>query len=477
MLTAKTILGAGWTVSARLAGRAIDFITVLVLARALTPADFGLTAIASTLVFVLDAVFEVPLILALTSLKDVTKSHLDTAFTLGALRGIVLALIVLAAAFPFAHIYNDNRLPALVAALAFGPIARSLYSPGMVRHVRQMSFRQNFTAELLGKLAASVLAVLVVYLGGGYWAIVVSSAFSTFATTLISYVLAPYRPALSLSKLSDFSSFLGWFSTAQIFTALSWQFDRILLGYFVSKSDLGQYTMASDLAILPSQSMVGPAMQPLMAAFARINDDRERLRSAYLKAARLTMMLAASTCIGISLTSDLIVTVLLGAKWTEAAMYLQWLALSVALNVYYQPMHALALALNRTNLIFRLSVIEACSRIVLVLLGLYFYSLTGVIAARVAMSVVVFILSMLCARHMIGATITSALINLWKVAVAGAAMAVLVLVLRHEMDGHDLNAIVELALTAVFGAAVYVATLAALGVEFKHYLNGLGARG
>jgi O-antigen/teichoic acid export membrane protein len=477
MLTTKTILGAGWTVSSRLAGRATDFVTVLVLARALTPADFGLVAIASTLVLILDAVFEVPLILALTSLKSVTKSHLDTAFTLGVLRGLALSLIVLTAAWPFAHIYNDDRLPALVAALAFGPIARSLYSPGMVKYVRQLSFRQNFTAELLGKIIASVLAILVVYLGGGYWAIVVSSSFSTFATTFISYVLAPYRPRLSLSRFSEFSSFLGWFSTAQIFTALSWQFDRILLGYFITKSELGQYTMASDLASLPSQSLIGPAMQPLMAAFARISDDRERLRSAYLKASRFTMMFAAPACIGISLTSDLIVNVLLGAKWTEAAIYLQWLALSVMLNTFYQPVHALALVTNRTNLIFRLSVIEACTRIVLVLLGLYFYSLMGVIAARMAMSVIVFSLSILFARHMIGTTLTSALANLWKVAVASAAMAVLVLVLRHEMGERAVNAVVELALTGAFGAAVYVVALSALGVRFRHYLVGLGARG
>src|SRR5262249_55176819 len=155
------------------------------------------------------------------------------------------------------------------------------------------------------------LAVSVAYLGGGYWAIAIGSLSSHVATTIISYVIAPYRPRLSFSRFSDFSSFLGWLSLAQIFVAVSWQFDRILLGYFITKSDLGQYTMASDIAVLPTQSMIGPAMQPLIAAFSQINDDRERLRTAYLKASRFTMMLAAPTCIGMSLTSDLIVHVLL----------------------------------------------------------------------------------------------------------------------------------------------------------------------
>ncbi len=474
MLTTKTILGAGWTVSSRLAGRAIDFVTVLVLARALTPADFGLTAIASSLVFIMDAVFEVPLILALTRLRSITRSHLDTAFTLGVLRGLLLSSIVLAAAWPFAHIYHDDRLTGLIAALVVGPTARSLYSPGMVKYVRDMSFRQNFAAELLGRLISSVLAISVAYGGGGYWAIAVGSLSSSVATTLISYFLAPYRPRLSLSKFSDFSSFLGWFSTSQIFVAVSWQFDRILLGYFITKSDLGQYAMASDLASLPTQSVIGPAMQPLMAAFSRINDDLDRLRNAYLKASRFTMMLAAPTCIGMALTSDLIVKVLLGAKWTEAGLYLQWLALSIVLNAFYQPLHSLAMAMDRTNLIFRLCFIEACIRIVLVSVGLYCYSIMGVIVVRVAISVIMFIVSLVAAQYLIGARVLSELIGLWKVAAACAAMAALVLMMRHEFFGFNLDAVVELILTTAFGALFYVGTLFALGVRFRSDLQAVG---
>ena len=471
MLTTKTILGAGWTVSSRLAGRLIDFVTVLVLARTLTPADFGLTALAMSLTFVVDTVLEVPLIQALTRLKCVRKSHLDTAFTLGVLRGLLFSFVVLVAAWPFSRIYNDNRLITLVAAIAIGPIARSLYSPGMVKYVRQMSFRQIFIAELLGKITASIVAISLVYLGGGYWAIAASSISTPVATTSISYLLAPYRPALSLSKFREFSTFLGWFSTAQVVSALSWQFDRILLGYFISKSDLGQYTMASDLSVLPTQSLIGPAMQPLMAAFSRINDDRERLRNAYLKASRLTMLIAAPACIGMSLTSDMIVDVLLGSKWKEAAVYLQWLALSTVLSAFYQPLHALALATNRTNLIFRLSFIELCSRIVLVCLGLYFYSLMGVIAARGAVSLIMFILSLLAARYLAGVNAASEVANLWRVAAACSVMALLVLILRYELTGKDLNLTIELVFTAAFGGVTYVGALFALGVGFKRYFE------
>ena len=467
MLSTKTILGAGWLVSARLGGRAIDVVTVLVLARTLTPADFGLTALAMTLIAVADTVLEVPLMQALIRMKVVQKSHLDTAFTLGVLRGLLLSFVVLGAAWPFSIIFHDSRLIVLVAVLAIGPVSHSLYSPSMVKFIQQMSFRQAFMAEFIGKMLASATAILVVYLGGGYWAIAASSVVSSLATTLITYLLAPYRPAFSLFNISEFSTFLGWFSAAQVVAALNWQFGRALLGYFVTKSELGQYTMATDLAVLPTQSMIGPAMVPVMAAFAKIKDDRQRLRNAYLKSSRFTMMLAAPACVGMSLTSDLIVHVLLGgAKWNEAAVYLQWLALATVLSAYSSPLYSLALAIDRPSVIFRLNAIELFFRIVLISFGLYFYSLMGVVAASGAISIIMFVFALATARTLIGISMAAEVRNLWKVGASCAVMAFLVLFLRHQFAG-NIYAVTELGIAAVSGAAVYVGVLFALGVRWQ----------
>jgi O-antigen/teichoic acid export membrane protein len=467
MLTKKTILGACWSVSSRLGGRLIDLVTILILARTLTPADFGLTALAMTLISVVDTVLEVPLIQALTRLKDINKQHLDTAFTLGILRGLLLALIVLAAAWPFAIVYDDSRLLPLVASLAIGPIARGLLSPSMSRFIRQMSFRQSFIAEFSGKVIASIFAVSLVYLGAGYWAIAASSITSSVATVLISYIIAPYRPAFSLTKFRDFSTFLGWFSMAQVVSAVSWQFDRAMLGFYATKADLGQYTMASDLSVLPTQSLIGPAMQPVMAAFARINGDPERLRSAYLKASRFTMMLAVPTCLGISLTSDLIVDLLLGPKWSQAQIYLEWLAVATILSAYYQPLYSLALALNQPIIIFRLSMVELLARIILVPLGLHFYSLMGVVGARAAVSLVMFVASLFAAGTLVGLKVVTELANLWRVAAASALMTASVLLLRQFLNELHLNDLLHLGLAASFGSAVYIGALSLIGGHFR----------
>ena len=179
------------------------------------------------------------------------------------------------------------------------------------------------------------------------------------------------------------------------------------------------------------------------------------------------MMLAVPTCIGMSLTSDLIINVLLGSKWKEAAIYLQWLALATVLSAYYQPLYSLALAINRPSIIFRLNFIELCSRIVLVSSGLYFYSLMGAVAARGAASVIMFFAALLTARKLAGINMAIEVANLWKVAVSCAAMALLVLFLRHQLVGRNLNVLIELGVTTAFGAMVYIGALFVLGVSLR----------
>ncbi len=460
-------MGAGWTVSSRLGGRAIDFVTVLVLARVLTPADFGLMALATTLISILDTILEAPLSQALTRLKVLERAHFDTAFTLGLLRGLILSLVVLIAAWPFATFFHEPRLIGLVALLALGPSARSLYSPAMVVFVRELRLGRAFSADICGKIIAATSAITLSHLGAGYWAIAASSVISSVVPTIISYVLAPYLPRLTLSKFSDFASFLGWFSCSQVVAAFSYQVDRVMLGALVSKADLGRYTMAGDLAVLPTQSFVGPAMQPLMAAFSSIVDDEERVRSAYLKASRFTMMAVLPICVGMSLTADLTVSVLLGPQWSQTAVYLKWLALATALTAYIQPLYSLALAQNRAKVIFKISLIEFFVKSVLIGVGLYWFSLMGAVVARGVTSVIMFMVTLVVAKEVAGIQILREVHNLWRPALACAVMAVVVHLVRLKLDLAVAQPVLELALIGAVGAATYAAALLAAGFRFK----------
>lgn len=476
MLTLKAIKGAGWLVLSRFLGRFIDFFTLIVLARILTPGDFGLTALAMTLITSVDMVLEVPIIQALLRRPGFDDADLDTGFTLGLLRSVIFALVILAAAWPFAHFYDDMRLFPLMMVLAIGPFMRGLGSPAMVRFARQLSFRQTFTTEITGKLIAFAAAVAIVLSGGGYWAIAANSVVAVTVTVLASYWLAPYRPSLSLARFSHFAGFTGWFSVNQILAALNWQLDRILLGRVVDPATFGKYAIAGDLSAFPTQSVVGPAMQAVMAAFSSINTDRDRMRQAFLKAARFVLLVSAPVCVGLSVTADLVVDLVLGDKWLTAAPFLRMLALAVLPVPYYQVLYAFSLALDRPSVLFRISLIECAIRLVLIPAGFWLMAIEGVLIARLLIGAAMFAVYLAYARHLGGIGIRAQLANLWRVAAAAAAMAAAVLLLRAGLRPLHPGTAAELAASALAGAAVYGLALRGLGIPISPR-NGFGLRG
>jgi PST family polysaccharide transporter len=465
MLAMKAFQGAGLLVFSRFLSRVIDFFTLLILARILTPADFGLTALAMTLVLIVDVVLEVPVGQALLRLESIDKSHLDTGFTLGVLRSGLVALIVLAAAWPFAVFNNEQLIIPVAAALAIGPIARGVQSPGMIRFIRELGFWQTFIAEFSGKLIAFAVAMTTLHLGGTYWAIVANFVTASVATMIATYVLAPYWPRLSLSRFADFSGFIGWFSSAQLVSALNWQFDRLLIGATLDKPTLGRYAVASDVAVLPTQSLIGPALQPVMAAFSKISAEPERLRRAFLKAARFAMLISVPACLGISLTADLVVNLLLGSKWQDAAPLLSLLALSVIPIPYFQTLYSLSVAVDRPAILLRLNLIDLGLRVFLVSIGLYFFSVIGASGGRVLVSAAMFAFYLIQIRQLIQVSLSAQLQNLWKVAAAAAVMMFCVLLLRRELAGLGLNGFSEFFLVVTTGAAAYLGALGAFGLR------------
>ncbi|MCB4801839.1 PST family polysaccharide transporter [Methylobacterium brachiatum] len=467
MLTLKTLRGAGWSVAARTSSRVIDLATLLLLARMLTPADFGLTAIAVSLVAIVEMVLEVPLVQALMRLQKIEKSHLDTAFTLGLLRGGVIAVLMMLAAWPVAHIYDDPRLVPLILVLALGPIARSLYSPTMVHFFRDLDFRVSFVADFSGKVIAALLSLAVLYAGGGYWALVINPVVSSLMPTILSYVLAPYSPRLSLERLRDFSAFTGWFTSSQVLAAFSWQYDRVFLGYNVEKAVLGRYSLASDFSVMPTQSLIGPAMRPVMAAFATMADDRKRLHLSFLKAARLTMFIALPAGIGIALTSDQIVEVFLGSQWSSASVYLRWLSLAVMLTAYYQPVSSLCVAIDQPNLLLKINILETVTKLPLLTVAFYTGGLLLMLYARVVAAALHFLISAVYARRVIGTSLTAQMRNLWQVAVSCIAMALAVLLLENLLQRFAIPSIMQLVAMSACGAVVYAASMHLCGFRLR----------
>ena len=281
MLAHKTAAASLLLVATRLLTRFGDLITLLVLAYELKPADFGLVALAASLIFITEAIFELPLVEVVLRADVLERSHLDTAFTLSALRGFGVMAILLLLSWPFAHFYHDPRLMKLIAVLSLSPGTRGLQSPKLITYIKALSFWRSSAIELSGKVMALVIAVSIAILTKSYWAIAAGTVAAPVTMLFVSFFLAPYRPRLCFTQWRYFAGFLGWTSLAQIIRSITWQSDTMLLGRIAGHLELGLFTTASNLSSMPLFAILQPVYRPLLASLASLKHDPERLRRAY----------------------------------------------------------------------------------------------------------------------------------------------------------------------------------------------------
>ncbi|EZP55172.1 Polysaccharide biosynthesis protein precursor [Sphingomonas sp. RIT328] len=453
----RTAGSVAWLMASRLMARGIDFTTLIVLARTLSPQDFGLISVAMTLIFVVEAVSELPIAQSLVRLDTIGRSHLDTAFTIGVLRGLVLALIVAAAAWPFAWAYADPRLVPLILFLALAPITRGLQSPAMVQYARRIDFRRDLVIEIVSKVFGFSVAVLLAVTTRSYWAIAAGTVVTPLASLIQSYAFAPFRPRLGLTQWRSFAGFLGWASLAQALAALSWQSDKLILGRFIGKADLGRFSMAADLSSVPEQVLVAPAMRPLMAGFVTMKDSRERMARAYLRISQTLLTIAAPGMVGLSLLAGQVVPVVLGGNWIQAIPMLRWLALAPVFVVWVSPLDPMAMAMDRTAIFLRQRVVEILVKLPLLIALIWHYGVMGAVIGRVLTNAILMLVTMGYVRRLVGLSIVAQLVAPWRIALATAGMAAVVLALPDALR-HSLSLVAVIA-TVLVGAATYAALL------------------
>jgi O-antigen/teichoic acid export membrane protein len=452
----RTISGSAWLTAARLTARAVDFVSLLTLARFLLPTDFGLVAVALTLVQIVEAVLEIPVGQVLVRSEAITRDLLDTAFTISLLRGLLLAAAVGICAEPFSFFYHDSRLVWLLLVLSIAPVARGLASPAMVRFAKKIDFRRDLIIEFSAKIVAMACSVTLAVTTRSYWAIAAGTVAGPLAMMSLSYAFAPHRPRLTLSHWSSFAHFVGWSTASQLVTALNWQIDRLLLGRFVSKTELGAFSLAGDLAAIPEQALVSPISRSLLAAFAAVGQERDRLADAYSRAATAMLTIGLPVMLGLSLLAEPAVRLALGPKWQMSVPMLQWLALTLIAPLFTSPLKSLAMAVGRTDVFLRRNVLELSLTVPVVAAGAYWYGVGGVIAARMAISVVMALVATLLVRQLIQLPIRRQLAGPWRAACAGAGMTIVLLAARNVLHGFDgLRLAIGLAACGGIGVATY----------------------
>ena len=324
----RTLIGAGWMILWRVATRILGFISTLVLARVLVPADFGLVAIAMTYIAAFDAFSIFGLPDAIIRAPEHDRAMFDTAFTLSVLRGLANAAIIAATAPVAAHFFAEPRLLPLLLVLALFPAIEGTENIGIVEFRRDFRFEREFQLFLLPRLVSVTVTIVTALLFHSYWVLVVGNLVLRLVRWVLTYTMHPYRPRWSFGawrKLVGFSLWTWAATIADFGRDKSWM---IVLGRFLSTFQVGVFMMASEIGMLPLSEIVAPACRALFSGFTAARNEAGSFAYAFRRTIGVIALPILPVSIGMSAVAGYIVDLALGPQWLSSGMVIAWVAAS-----------------------------------------------------------------------------------------------------------------------------------------------------
>jgi O-antigen/teichoic acid export membrane protein len=450
--------GAMWLTGARVIANILAFFSTLLLARLLVPADFGLVALATTILALISAITDLSLANALIHHPDPKEDHFHNVWTLNFLRDSAVGLLLAGVSPWVAAAYDEPRLVEVMVVLGIGVALKGLSNPKPILLTRKLIFWQEFVSIVAQKFAGLIASATIAIIYQTYWALVAGAIASQIVGTIISYCIMPYRPRFKINHARELWSFSIWLTLGQIVNTFSLKFDQLLIGGYLGRSTLGYYTVGDNLAVLPTREATSPLAQTLFPGLRKLVDDPVRLRHGYKLAQSFITALALPIGIGFALIAHPVVLVAMGEKWLPAVQVIQVLACIFALETIGTAVQPLAMAKGQTKMLFHRDVWILLVRVPIIVAGMYLGGLIGIVYARAIAGIIGIAINM----RLVDRLITLSWLEQLKAnarslaSVALMSCAVIGLEMLMGRDGERLELILKSATFIVAGAVVYV---------------------
>lgn len=401
----------------------LGLLSTFLLARLLTPEDFGLFAVATLLLSVIGPVTELSLSSALIQQRALSEDHFHTSWTLGMFRGALVALVFVGAAPFVADYYSDQRLIEIMLAIGASILISGAANPKLALFARNLNFWPSFAISVGQKLAGVLVGVIAAFIYRSYWALLLGTLATQIAMVVISYSVVRYRPRFSLGKARELLSFSIWLTLGKIINTINWKLDHFFVALFQGPKILGLYVMGDNLASMPTREVVGPIEQTLFPGLAAVADDKERLRRTYQRAQGLITAIVLPIGLVFALHAQPLVLLVLGAQWQGAVIIVQVLAAIFAVQTLGSMAQALSMAKGQTKLMFYRDLVGFGIRVPIISYGAFTGGLIGIVYARAVTGIIGIFINLFVVRQLLQLSIWAQIKNSWRSLLSGVFMA------------------------------------------------------
>lgn len=466
-LTEQTVKSGIWATITNVLDRALQLLMVVILARILTPDDFGLLGIALLTLTAFKRFSNIGFDQALIQkASGNVDSYLNTYWSIEIVRGALLAGILLLIAPLVAAFFSEPRATSILRVIALTPLLLGLRNPGTVYFRKNLEFHKQFVYTMSGSVTNFVVALALALTIGSVWALVFGYVASDAVRLLASYVIHGYRPwpELDLDVVRDLFGFGKWITGSDIVYFVINQGDDAVIGWMLSAASLGLYQVAYQFAKAPATEISQIISGVAFPAYSKLQDDVPALRSAFYRTLQVTMVISFPASVGIATVAPTFVEAVLGTEWMPMVPVMQLVAvygLLIALGSAYSPVWK---ALGRPDYMVKLGALRLVLTAIIIIPVTREFGIAGTAAAVLVVYVFpVMPIDVYLVLKSVETSLGRLLREMSYPAVASLLMGGVVLWLQATLTLEW--AVLELVVLVATGAAVYGAAVAVLETQ------------
>lgn len=457
-LARKTLKGILWSALTFAAGKGITFLSTIILARLLTPDDFGLMALGLLAIAYIDTFGELGVGNVVIYQRNNLEEHSSVAFTLGLIVNFLLMTIGFLLASPVAAFFNEPRLVEILRALSVTLFISGLGSIHQARLNRELQFKKSFVPETGKTLSKAIVSIALAWWGWGVWSLVWGQIAANLTATTLYWFTFRWWPRLTLKWdiVRQQLSYSAHLLLVEIMAILRSNLDYVIIGRRFDTASLGYYTMAyriPELLIIFVCSAISKALFP---AFSSVQDRLETLQNAYLTTLRYMALYSLPIGMGVALISSEFITVAYGNQWLPSIPIMQ--VLSLYAIMYSLAYHAgdIYKATGRPDILGKTSLLDVALGAPLLWVGAN-YGIFYVAVAHLLANIVMTTVKLALVVKLVHLRFSQIIQALQPALTASLLMALTLLLLRPTMA--SLAPLLRLLLLTTSGGLVYLGAL------------------
>lgn len=371
-LSKSAAIGSFWVFFLRAIQQVLSLTRLVVLARVLSPNDFGLMGIALLVMATLETFSQTGFQQALIQKKDDIKFYLDSAWTLSTFRGLIIFVILYLVAPYAATFFETPEATPIIKVIGVSIVFQAFSNIGVIYFQKELQFNKQFIYKLSGTMTDFVVSITAVFILGNVWAIVYGMLAANAAMLITSYIVHPYRPRFNfnITKTMELFNYGKWVLGSSILVFLVTQGDDIVVGKLLGATYLGLYQLAYRISNLPATEIVHVISEITFPLYSKIQDNTSKLKEAYEMILQFTAYISFPITGFIFILAPELTLLFFGERWMPMVPAIQVLSISGLVRSLASTSGCLFYAIGNVKIDTKLQVIR------LLVLGTLIYPFT-----------------------------------------------------------------------------------------------------